>query len=71
MRLLPRQRRRARLLKSAPTTIQPAMLSETLAEKYQAQVEWMRRQGIAGAALMAPREPIRIRPAARSLKLQH
>jgi hypothetical protein len=40
--------RGALVLTSAPTRARPAEESESLAEKYDAQVKWMREKGITG-----------------------
>ena len=37
------------VLASAPTRIKPAEESQSLAEKYDAQVKWMRERGITGS----------------------
>ena len=37
------------VLASAPTGIKPAEESQSLAEKYDAQVKWMREKGITGS----------------------
>ncbi len=55
--------RRSLVLASAPTGIKPAEESQSLTEKYDAQVKWMREKGITGSL---DRTPKRGRKPARS-----
>ncbi len=55
------------VLASVPTTARLAEVSQSLAEKYDAQVKWMRERGITGSLGETPerdREPERSVPAA-------
>ncbi len=54
------------VLASAPTRIQPSKESQSLAEKYDAQVKWMREKGITGTldeTQEGDRKPARSAPA--------
>ncbi len=54
------------VLASVPTTARPAEVSQSLAEKYDAQVKWMRERGITGSLDGTPergRKPARFAPA--------
>ncbi len=58
--------RRSLVLASVPTTARLAEVSQSLAEKYDAQVKWMRERGITGSLDPTPergRKPARSAPA--------
>ncbi len=60
--LFRRKNREPLVLKSLPTTAKLTEESKTLADKYAAQVEWMREKGITGSLTEPERKPPRSVP---------